>query len=498
MRMKFTTAGRTALVNAAHTGTQATLVTHIGVTETAFTADPDGGDVVLPGERKRLTTFSGKAVANDVIHVTVRDDGDDVYSLRGIALYLEDGTLLCLYGQQDLILEKSAKAVMLLAADLMLADIDAHQITFGSTDFLNPPATVEVQGVVELATDEEAVQGADRNRAITPAALRAALDERIGLNAPTGLAKQVLAAATEVAMRALLELKSAALRNEGTGNGLDADLLDGQEGAYYLAYENLTGRPRSFLLPGQIVVMATSQAPTGTLLCDGTEVSRAQYQHLFAAIGTTFGDGDGASTFNLPRFASGQTVLHSEQPAEVGTISNGAVIGHTHGATVAAVGDHVHHIGIIAAGEHAHGAGCHGAGDHIHAAWTDAQGHHGHTGGTSHGGDHTHTIWQGNAPSNGQGGGPGFDNPTFNGTSSAAGGHSHPFSTDGAGNHAHNIGMNGVGHHAHQIDVGAGGHHAHSVDHWGAGTHTHGIDIAASGGAANLAAGIHMIYCIAY
>jgi len=41
-------------------------------------------------------------------------------------------------------------------------------------------------------------------------------------------------------------------------------------------------------------------APAGYLKADGTAVSRATYAALFAAIGTTFGVGDGATTFNLP------------------------------------------------------------------------------------------------------------------------------------------------------------------------------------------------------
>jgi microcystin-dependent protein len=40
--------------------------------------------------------------------------------------------------------------------------------------------------------------------------------------------------------------------------------------------------------------------PSGWLLCDGSEASRTGYGELFATIGTTYGEGDGASTFNLP------------------------------------------------------------------------------------------------------------------------------------------------------------------------------------------------------
>ena len=135
-----------------------------------------------------------------------------------------------------------------------------------------------------------------------------------------------------------MQLGSAALKDEGAGHGLDADLLDGQDGSYYLAYGNLTGRPRSFLVPGQIVVMASPHPPAGMFLCNGAAVSRTEYLDLFNAIGTTYGAGDGATTFNLPRFSGGQTALHSERPEIVGRNSAGEVISHTHSASASAVG----------------------------------------------------------------------------------------------------------------------------------------------------------------
>lgn len=51
---------------------------------------------------------------------------------------------------------------------------------------------------------------------------------------------------------------------------------------------------------GAVMAFAMNKAPTGWLSADGSAVSRTTYAALFAAIGTTFGAGDGYTTFNLP------------------------------------------------------------------------------------------------------------------------------------------------------------------------------------------------------
>ena len=51
---------------------------------------------------------------------------------------------------------------------------------------------------------------------------------------------------------------------------------------------------------GSVHVMATTTAPSGYLKCNGAAVSRTTYADLFAIIGTTWGEGDGSSTFNAP------------------------------------------------------------------------------------------------------------------------------------------------------------------------------------------------------
>ncbi|OWK42208.1 tail fiber protein [Fimbriiglobus ruber] len=53
---------------------------------------------------------------------------------------------------------------------------------------------------------------------------------------------------------------------------------------------------------GAIMDFAGSSAPTGWLLCYGQAISRTTYASLFSAIGTTFGPGDGSTTFNVPDY----------------------------------------------------------------------------------------------------------------------------------------------------------------------------------------------------
>lgn len=51
---------------------------------------------------------------------------------------------------------------------------------------------------------------------------------------------------------------------------------------------------------GAIVAYGGTLPPTGFLLCDGSAVSRVTFSALFAVLGTTYGVGDGSTTFNLP------------------------------------------------------------------------------------------------------------------------------------------------------------------------------------------------------
>jgi microcystin-dependent protein len=58
---------------------------------------------------------------------------------------------------------------------------------------------------------------------------------------------------------------------------------------------------QQMLVPtGAMTAYAGATAPAGWLLCDGSAVSRTTFSALFSVLGTTFGVGDGSTTFNLP------------------------------------------------------------------------------------------------------------------------------------------------------------------------------------------------------
>jgi len=63
---------------------------------------------------------------------------------------------------------------------------------------------------------------------------------------------------------------------------------------------HVNGDIQSPALVGQVAYFAMSAAPTGWLKCNGATISRTTYAALFAAIGTTFGVGNGTTTFNVP------------------------------------------------------------------------------------------------------------------------------------------------------------------------------------------------------
>lgn len=92
---------------------------------------------------------------------------------------------------------------------------------------------------------------------------------------------------------------------------------------------------------GSIDWLAVTAPPAGYLKADGSAVGRTTYPELFFAIGTTFGDGDGETTFNLPdlmgRFAEGSAIPGTVKKAGLPNIT-GALNTTDRGSHCAATG----------------------------------------------------------------------------------------------------------------------------------------------------------------
>lgn len=77
---------------------------------------------------------------------------------------------------------------------------------------------------------------------------------------------------------------------------------------------------------GTIKAYGGATAPVGWLVCDGSAISRELYAELFGVIGTTYGAGDGSTTFNIP---NGVAPIGTTAPAK----GNNLTIGLTNGAS---------------------------------------------------------------------------------------------------------------------------------------------------------------------
>lgn len=150
--------------------------------------------------------------------------------------------------------------------------------------------------------------------------------------------------------------------------GLLSQAFD-EDGQLIVADPNLAVVP-----VGAVQDYAGLTAPSGWLMCDGSQVSRVTYQSLYNVIGTTYGAGNGSTTFNLPD-TRGRFALSK---AAAGT-----------GATLGATGGSLDHTHTVANHTHTGPTHSHSIADHTHTI-----GDHQHTG-PSHthtGPSHTHSI----------------------------------------------------------------------------------------------------------
>jgi microcystin-dependent protein len=202
----------------------------------------------------------------------------------------------------------------------------------------------------------------------------------------------------------------------GTASGVAATGTFGVTGDVTItgalaATGNITHHGQPIVPIGTIVDYAGSTEPNGWLFCYGQAVSRTTYADLFTALSTTYGVGDGSTTFNLPdcrgRVVAGQDDMGGSSANRLTNQSGGL-----NGDTLGAVG-----------------------GSETHTLSTAESAAHTHTGTTASDGAHTHTT---GSQAGQQAGGGVATNQNFQAASpgiatSSNGAHTHTFTSDSTG-----------------------------------------------------------------
>lgn len=257
-----------------------------------------------------------KLPAPDVVVVPVFESilsalkADLLAAMRGLGLYLDNGVLLGTYSQAAVILEKSAASIFLLSTDLRVLDgsVNISTLQFGETNFINPPATTDRQGVVELATEAEANGLADAVRALTAASVKTLFNAR-ALAATVITAGVGLTGGGSLAANRTLTLANTAVAAGSYGSATDAPTftVDAQgrltaAGSVTItpAWASVTGKPTT--LAGYGITDAALAARTiaaGTGLTGGGNLTA---NRTIALANTTVTAGSYGSTTTVPTF----------------------------------------------------------------------------------------------------------------------------------------------------------------------------------------------------
>ena len=171
----------------------------------------------------------------------------------------------------------------------------------------------------------------------------------------TSAGRAILDDADAAAQRTTLGLGTAATFDVGTSAN-NVVQLDGSSRLPAVDGSQLTGISTFAMPSGAVMPYAGASEPSGWLLCFGQAVSRTTYAALFAVVGTTYGVGDGSTTFNLPdlrgRVVAGQDNMGGTSANRLTNQSGGVdgdVLGaaggaETHTLTTAQLAAHSHEV----------------------------------------------------------------------------------------------------------------------------------------------------------
>ena len=385
-----TDAGLDAIVAAERSGTDTVNVVAVALGTGQYTPSKD--QTRLQAEVTRLTAITGGAVSPNVIHVEARDTSTDAYSAYELGVITDDGTLLAVTSGTQPIFEKAAASQALLAVDIVLSDGSSSVFTFPSASFEVPPATTTIQGVVELATTDEALLGKDDVRCMTPADVKAVSDTCVHIEGA-----ETVSGAKTFQTYPLIPTAPAGDASQKAANTawIKREIVD-------LVY------------------------PVGSIY---TSVASTNPKVLFGGTWEAI---------------SGRFLLAASSDYTAG--STGGEASHT--LTVDESPEHTHTMSITSAGTHAHSATTSWNGDHTHTRGTmeitgnfrttDMGGWEG-----AYGAFNAATAPDPVSPGKGYSGSDQvvdfYASRTWGGNTSVSGGHNHTLTTASSGNHVHTV-----------------------------------------------------------
>ena len=78
---------------------------------------------------------------------------------------------------------------------------------------------------------------------------------------------------------------------------------------------------------GELKYFGFNEVPEHCLMCDGSEISRETYHELFEKYGTTYGEGDGLTTFNLPDYRGAFFRCIGGNADSIGVLQESTILG---------------------------------------------------------------------------------------------------------------------------------------------------------------------------
>jgi microcystin-dependent protein len=311
------------------------------ITELPTASTPDGSELLLVRQDiydKKLDVSSLLAYLQSVL--------DDRYLNESLNLSDVDAVQTAFDNIKQVATESYQGVVELSTVAEAIAGIDATRAVtpeglLAAIQQNVPQATYSSAGKVELATPTEAYTGTDSTRAVTPEALKYTIDNREFsfqtaltslydgryLNESSNLSDltnfttarsnlNVYSKSETDGKYAYKANNLSDLSNKATAfDNIKQQATVSYKGVVELATSvettdgtrnDLAVTPASLkamiddMFCGQVAAFAMGVAPDGWLKCNGQAVSRTTYSRLFSKIGTTFGAGDGSTTFNLP------------------------------------------------------------------------------------------------------------------------------------------------------------------------------------------------------